>query len=81
MQHLTRCLVTVLVLAVGTSTFAQEPTTYVRYEYNGNVSYGVLEDERIHEIRGDIFTSDQRTGDTGRLRAGVLRNTVGPQQP
>ena len=41
MQKMIRFAVTMLVLTVGGSTFAQETqetTTYVRYEYNGNVS-------------------------------------------
>jgi len=48
-----------LALALGSTTFAQETTTYVRHKYGGNVSYGVLEDETIHELRGDVFTDGQ----------------------
>lgn len=56
MHRSIRSMVTMLILTVGATAFGQEPTTYVRYEYNGNVSYGILEDETIHELRGDIFT-------------------------
>ena len=59
-----RCWVVMLVLAVSSSTFAQEVTRYVRYEDNGKVSYGILEGQVIHELEGDIFTSVQRTGKT-----------------
>ena len=80
MQRLTRCLGTMLVLAVGASSFAQETTTYVRYEYNGNVPYGVLEDETIHEIRGDLFTSDQRTGNAVMLGEVKLLTPTSPRK-
>ena len=60
----------VAVLTV-TSAFAQDVTKYVRYEYNGNVSYGVLEDETIHPLRGDIFQSVERTG--GTVGLGMVR--------
>ena len=43
---------------------AQEITHYVRYEHNGIVSYGVLEEATIHELSGDVFQSPRRTGRT-----------------
>ena len=62
-----------LALAIGLTVpsviTAQEKTTYVRYELGTNVSYGVLEGETIHELRGDIFDSIERTGDTVALSA------------
>ena len=57
-----RFWVVTLVLAVSSSTFAQEITRYVRYEDNDKVSYGILEGQIIHELEGDVFASDQRTG-------------------
>ncbi len=57
-------LVAVVVLAVGAVASAQEVTKYVRYEHNGSVSYGVLEGETIHQLRGNIFESPERTGTT-----------------
>ena len=58
-----------IILTVSGVTTAQESTTYIRYEYAGNVSYGVLEGETIHELRGDIFDSIERSGDTVALGA------------
>ncbi|GLR72660.1 hypothetical protein GCM10007852_35680 [Agaribacter marinus] len=37
-------------------------TTYIRYQTDGKVSYGILEGETIHELNGDIFGSHRRTG-------------------
>ena len=56
-------------LTVPSVITAQEKTTYVRYELGTSVSYGVLEGETIHELRGDIFDSIERTGDTVALSA------------
>ena len=75
-----RVLLVVLVLAPGATTFAQETTTYVRYEYNGNVSYGVLEDETIHELRGDVFTAGRRTGNTVMLGEVKLLTPTAPRK-
>ena len=59
---------------------AQEPTTYVRYELGGNVSYGVLEGDTIHELRGDIFDSIVRTGDTVALGAVRVLSPTAPKK-
>ena len=69
----------VAVLTV-TPAFAQDVTKYVRYEYDGNVSYGVLEDETIHPLRGDIFESLERTGDTVGLGAVMLLPPTAPKK-
>jgi 2-keto-4-pentenoate hydratase/2-oxohepta-3-ene-1,7-dioic acid hydratase in catechol pathway len=37
---------------------------YVRYQYSGNRSYGILDDQTIHELHGDIFAGAERTGKT-----------------
>ena len=42
-------------------------TRYVRYSHAGEVSYGVLEGETIHELGGDLFVSPLRTGVTVRM--------------
>ena len=55
-------LAIVIVLAVSANAFAQ--TSYVRYERNGAVAYGILEGDTIHELRGNIFENPQRTGAT-----------------
>ena len=53
-----------LVLAAATGAFGQDVTKYVRYEHQGAVSYGILEGETIHALRGNVFESPQRTGVT-----------------
>ncbi len=67
-------------VTVSGVTTAQEPTTYVRYELGGNVSYGVLEGETIHELRGDIFDSIERTGDTVALGAVRVLSPTAPKK-
>jgi 2-keto-4-pentenoate hydratase/2-oxohepta-3-ene-1,7-dioic acid hydratase in catechol pathway len=37
-------------------------TRYVRYSSAGKASYGILEGESVREIRGDIFTGAEATG-------------------
>ena len=53
-----------LVLAAAAGAFGQDMTKYVRYEHQGAVSYGILEGETIHALRGNVFESPQRTGVT-----------------
>lgn len=68
-------------LVVGTtSALAQGVTRFVRYEHNGNVSYGVLEGETIHELRGDVFESQERTGRTVSLRRVHLLTPTAPSK-
>ena len=57
-------VVVMLLLAVSVSAVAQGVTKYVRYEHDGVTSYGILEDETIHQLRGNIFESPERTGNT-----------------
>ena len=79
MRHSAFLTVIGLSLIAGATAQAQsqEATTYIRYEYDGNVSYGILTGETIHELRGDIFDSVQRTGDTVALeRVKVLTPTA-----
>ena len=37
---------------------------YIRYSVAGNVSYGILEDQTIRELQGDIFKGAEPTGKT-----------------
>ena len=67
-------------VTVSGVTTAQEPTTYVRYELGGNVSYGVLEGDTIHELRGDIFDSIERTGDTVALSTVRVLSPTAPKK-
>ena len=57
-----------MALAVIGASFAQGVTRYVRYEHNGTTSYGILEGDIIHQLRGNIFESPQRTGTTVPMR-------------
>lgn len=59
----TKLIWTVLVALFAIPALAQDVTKYVRFEYDGNVSYGVLEDETIYPLRGDVFQSTERTGE------------------
>ena len=73
-------LAAALVLAAVAPTLAQDITRYVRYEHGGNVSYGVLEGETIHELRGDVFDSAPRTGDTVALADVRLLSPTAPKK-
>jgi 2-keto-4-pentenoate hydratase/2-oxohepta-3-ene-1,7-dioic acid hydratase in catechol pathway len=42
-------------------------TRYVRYEAEGKVSFGILEDQTIRELHGDIFAGAEPTGRTLKL--------------
>jgi len=37
-------------------------TRYVRYSVEGKTSYGILENETVHELRGDLFAGPESTG-------------------
>src|SRR5436190_14761339 len=39
-------------------------TRYVRYASAGKISYGILEDKTVRELRGDIFAGAEPTGTT-----------------
>jgi 2-keto-4-pentenoate hydratase/2-oxohepta-3-ene-1,7-dioic acid hydratase in catechol pathway len=60
-----RAVVTlVLALALSPPLLAQHaegPVRFVRYERNGQASYGVLQGERIMEIDGDLFGQHRAT--------------------
>ena len=73
-------LAVALVLAVSTSALAQGVTKYVRYEYNGTVSYGILEGETIHQLRGNIFESPSRTGNTVQMSQVQLLTPTVPRK-
>ena len=42
-------------------------TKYIRYSAEGKTSYGILQDQTIQELHGDIFTGAEPTGKTLRL--------------
>ena len=80
MKRATLVLAVAIVMAVSTVAAAQGVTKYVRYEHNGNVVYGVLEGETIHELRGNIFESPQRTGSTVPLSRVSLLTPTAPKK-
>ena len=57
----------IVLVAVPCALTAQELTTYVRFDYQNQIAYGILEDESIHELAGDPFAAPRRTGRTIRL--------------
>jgi len=69
-----------LVLAVSTVAVAQGVTKYVRYEYNGTVSYGILEGETIYQLRGNIFESPSRTGNAVQMSDVRLLTPTAPKK-
>jgi 2-keto-4-pentenoate hydratase/2-oxohepta-3-ene-1,7-dioic acid hydratase in catechol pathway len=81
---------TVVLLTLATSPTAraqsqgqqqnEDTTTYVRYELDGNVSYGILTGDTIHELRGDIFDSVRRTGNTVAIEQVRLLTPTAPRK-
>ncbi|MEX2581947.1 MAG: fumarylacetoacetate hydrolase family protein [Gemmatimonadota bacterium] len=58
---------------------AQAPgTEYVRYEQNGTTSWGILEDEVIHQLSDAPYLGGGRTGETVQRSAVALRAPVDP---
>lgn len=39
-------------------------TVYARFRYNGTESYGIVEEGRVHLIRGELFGAHERTGES-----------------
>ena len=60
------------ILSVAVSADAQV-TKYVRYAHRGNVSYGILEGEQIHELDGSAVEGAARTGKSGGLYTKVAK--------
>lgn len=55
----------VLLLLIAVVAVAQgQPVKYVRYELNGQVSYGILENDTIYQLKGDLFSGPEKTGTT-----------------
>jgi len=55
-------------------------THYVRFARGGWTTYGVLEGQTIHELRGDLLESPQRTGRTFALGDVRLLAPIDPQR-
>lgn len=62
MKRLIPAAAAVLILSTGGAASAQDVTKYVRYDFGGVVSYGILDGEIIHRLRGDVFASPEKTG-------------------
>lgn len=51
-----------LVLSTGGAASAEDVTKYVRYDFDGVISYGILDGGVIHRLRGDVFAGAEKTG-------------------
>jgi len=70
-----------IALSFGTQAAAQnDVTTYVRYAHAGTISYGVLDDNTIHQLSDNAFASPQRTGATVALADVELLAPVEPSK-
>ena len=72
--------VAAIVLLGVTGALAQGVTRYVRYEHQGDVAYGILEGETIHELRGAPFDSPRRSGATRQMGAVRLLAPTAPEK-
>ena len=69
-----------MLLALATSVSAQAGVTrYVRYQTGGRVAMGILEQNTIHEITGDLFGTNRRTGSSVPLAQVKLLAPVQPR--
>ncbi len=55
-------------------------TRYVRYQHNNRVVYGILEQNTVHEISGDLFGTHRRTGTSVPLSQVKLLAPVQPSK-
>ena len=76
----TGLLVATVVMSLGVAVVAQDVTKYVRYQYQGVISYGVLQGETIHELTAAPFISEDRTGDTVALSQVQLLTPTDPKK-
>ena len=57
-----------IIVLIAPLSFSQEAITkYVRYSFEGKEAYGILKDNTIHELQGDLFSSPVNTGNTHSL--------------
>ena len=71
-------LIALVSTLAATATAAQQPVKYVRYSHAGRVAHGLLEGDRVRELRGDLFSNPQPTGTTARLSDVKLLAPVEP---
>ena len=55
-------------------------TRYVRYQHNNRVAYGIVEQNTVHEISGELFGTHRRTGTTTPLTQVKLLAPVVPSK-
>jgi 2-keto-4-pentenoate hydratase/2-oxohepta-3-ene-1,7-dioic acid hydratase in catechol pathway len=55
-------------------------TRYVRYQHSGRIAYGIVEQNTVHEISGDLFGTHRRTGTTVPLAQVKLLAPVQPSK-
>lgn len=67
-----------LLLAAIPMTAQSQVTRYVRYTEGGRTSFGLLDDQTVRELSGDLFTSPRPTGRTMRLDQVKLLAPVTP---
>jgi 2-keto-4-pentenoate hydratase/2-oxohepta-3-ene-1,7-dioic acid hydratase in catechol pathway len=65
---------------MATTAVSQQPTKYVRYASGSTTSLGILEGDRIRELRGDLFANPQPTGRTVRVADVRLLAPVEPRK-
>ena len=57
------CVLAIVLAAAAVAAAEQQSVTrYVRYSLGGATSYGILEDDAIRELKGDLFASPAPTG-------------------
>jgi 2-keto-4-pentenoate hydratase/2-oxohepta-3-ene-1,7-dioic acid hydratase in catechol pathway len=59
---------------------AQDATKYVRYRLGGEVHHGVLDEDTVHRIEGDLFADPRRSGDSVALADVELLAPVEPSK-
>jgi 2-keto-4-pentenoate hydratase/2-oxohepta-3-ene-1,7-dioic acid hydratase in catechol pathway len=71
----------VLLFALASAAPAQTAVTrFVRFQHDGRTAHGILDQNTIHEIRGDLFGANQRTGVTIPLAQARLLAPVQPSK-
>ena len=80
MKRLILAAAAALILSTGGAALAQDVTKYVRYDFDGAVSYGILDGGFIHQLRGDVFAGAERTGAVVALDAVRLLVPVEPRK-
>lgn len=53
---------------------------YLRYSHNNEIHYGILEDDRIYELTGDIFSDIRKTGRVVPLQEARLLSPCTPSK-